>query len=249
MSDQQNIPAYRCLSCGSAEKYENRAFGSLPRVTSDSVPFTAGGRISVCLQCGLIQKFADEKWLSEIAAIYNNYKMYELTGGVDQPLFAEGGLTRADRLVEILLAHVSPSFAGDMLDIGCGTGGFLKAFGNAYPQVSLYGQEIDGRNLPYLKRIANFKTLFTADASPQGFTFDIIASIHCFEHIYDYAAFFSEIEALRKESGLILLQMPDIESSPFDIVIADHVAHFSQDTLQRCLNRHRPGFSVGKPYA
>lgn len=236
-----------CLSCGAADWHENREFSALPRVASDSTPFVAGGRICVCLQCGLIQKVTDACWKSEIDGIYRDYKMYELTGGADQVLFGEGGVTRAEKIADILAQHIPESFSGNAIDIGCGTGGFLRAFGGKCPNAALYGQEIDDKNLHYLEKIANFKALFTTEAPSRGRCFDVIVSIHCFEHIYNYANYFNEINGIRTDSTRILLQVPDIGTSLFDIVIADHAAHFSQASLQDCLDRYLPGFAVSKP--
>lgn len=238
---------HACLSCGSRDVYENRAFRALPRVTSDSVPFPAGGGICVCLQCGLIQKITDDRWKQEIQAIYRDYNMYALTDGSDQVLFHEGGVTRAEKIVDILSPHLEKPFAGSVIDIGCGTGGFLKAFGATFPAAVLCGREISDKNRHYLEQIPNFSTLFTADTPHIDRKFDVITSIHCFEHLYDYAAFFEEIETIRKDGTTLLLQVPDIDSSPFDLVIADHAAHFSQATFQRCLNRSLKNVAVSKP--
>jgi len=229
---------HSCLSCKSNDFYENKTFGTLPRVTSDSAPFPAGGRIGVCLQCGLVQKPVDERWKKEIGGIYGDYHMYELTGGLDQILFSAGGVTRAEKIVDILQAEFPTDFAGTVIDIGCGTGGFLKAFAEKFPHAHLYGKEINDNNLKYLERIPNFEKLYTAEHPTINQPFDLITSIHCFEHLYDYDGFFRELESIKKSDAKILLQVPDIDTSPFDIAIADHAAHFSQDTLRECLNRH-----------
>ena len=115
----------------------------------------------------MIQKITDAQWKAEIENIYSNYKMYELTDGADQTLFTEDGATRAEKIVEIISKSLPEDFTGSVLDIGCGTGGFLKAFSAKYPKATLFGQEIDDRNLRYLKRIPNFKNLYTMQA-PRG---------------------------------------------------------------------------------
>ncbi len=173
--------------------------------------------------------------------------MYSLTGGSDQVLFGEGGVTRAERLVSILSPQLPKDFSGSIIDIGCGTGGFLQAFGKQFPKSALYGREIDDKNLHYLQRIANFKKLYIDATFDAGQGFDVVTSIHCFEHIFDYRSFFDEIKNVSKTSTKILLQMPDVEASPFDIAIADHAAHFSKKTLAYCLRSYREDFVVSAP--
>lgn len=195
------------------------------------------------MQCGLIQKVMDKIWKKEIQEIYGKYQMYSLTDGSDQTLFGEG-MTRAERLVEILSAQLPEDFSGSIIDIGCGTGGFLQAFGAKFPYAALYGREIDDKNLRYLRRIPNFRRLYTDAVYAAEQAFDIITAIHCFEHIFDYESFFGEIENISKGSTKLLLQMPDVAASPFDIAIADHAAHFSKATLATCLGNYRKDFSV-----
>ena len=59
-----------CRICCSADLKCIEAFGSMPRVTSDCVPFKRGGKLAVCVRCGAAQAFADEQWFAEIAEIY-----------------------------------------------------------------------------------------------------------------------------------------------------------------------------------
>jgi cyclopropane fatty-acyl-phospholipid synthase-like methyltransferase len=233
----------RCLACDSTHLYENSLFSALPRVTSDCVPFAAGGRIAVCLDCGLIQKPTDDAWKKDIAAIYGAYAMYSLTEGSDQILFSSGG-TRADTIAAILQKELPADFAGHVIDIGCGTGGFLKAFGARFKKARLYGKEISDSNLKYLEKIPNFQTLYTADGGAIEQRFDLITSIHCFEHLYEYRAFFDEIAAIRTPDTKVFLQVPDIATSPFDLVIADHAGHFSRETLHACLGRYVDHYEV-----
>jgi SAM-dependent methyltransferase len=236
-----------CLSCTSSNLHENKTFATLPRVTSDSVPFAAGGRIAVCLDCGLVQKPIDDVWKKEIGAIYGAYDMYSLTGGMDQTLFSAGGATRADSIAAMLHAQLPADFSGSIIDIGCGTGGFLKAFGQRFPKARLYGKEISDANLKYLRTIPNFEKLYTASDATVDQQFDVITSIHCFEHLYDYAAFFRELESIKKPDTLMLLQVPDMATSPYDIAIADHAGHFTAATLHACLGRYVPHYSVAAP--
>jgi hypothetical protein len=57
---------HECRICGSPALHEFERFRRLERVTSDSRPWKAGGRLTVCHECGAVQKLVDKDWLGEI---------------------------------------------------------------------------------------------------------------------------------------------------------------------------------------
>ena len=78
-----------CRICGASALHEFEEFRSLPRVTSDSRPWAAGGRLTVCTSCGTTQKADDAKWRAEIDEIYGTYAIYHQSEGAEQPIFCD----------------------------------------------------------------------------------------------------------------------------------------------------------------
>src|SRR6266700_3288895 len=86
-----SLSEHRCQICGNSSLSEFARFRDLHRVTSDSRPWAAGGRIAVCRECSAVQKLVEEDWLDEISQIYRSYTIYHQAGGKEQPIFAGNG--------------------------------------------------------------------------------------------------------------------------------------------------------------
>jgi hypothetical protein len=61
--------------------------------------------------------------------------------------------------------------------------------------------------------------------------FDVVSLIHCIEHIPAPAEYLSHVKPHIAKDGVVLIQVPDVELNPFDLVVADHSSHFSKVTL------------------
>jgi cyclopropane fatty-acyl-phospholipid synthase-like methyltransferase len=121
-----------------------------------------------------------------------------------------------------------------MIDIGCGTGSFLKEFGNKYKNWDLFGYEITKRNIKYLRSIKNFKILFNKDPNRK---FNFISIIHTFEHIINHYTFFKMIKSISNFDTKIFIQIPNFNNSMYDILIADHTAHYDKTTIVSTLQK------------
>jgi hypothetical protein len=44
----------------------------------------------ICSECGAAQSPADQQWFEEIGEIYNSYRMFHQSGGVDQHVLDPG---------------------------------------------------------------------------------------------------------------------------------------------------------------
>lgn len=55
--------------------------------------------------------------------------------------------------------------------------------------------------------------------------------IHVLEHIPYLIEYLRHIRTLLKPRGLLCIQVPDVNNSPFEILVADHSCQFSSDTL------------------
>jgi SAM-dependent methyltransferase len=121
------------------------------------------------------------------------------------------------------------------MDFGCGNGNFIRAFSEKFTSWSLLGVEQNNKYEDIISSIPNTK--FSLNIIDQIFDkFDLISLIHVLEHIPHPAKFLNKIKSNLKKDGLILIEIPNLENSPFDILIADHLSHFNKKSLQYCLN-------------
>lgn len=225
---------YPCLVCGEQRLSPLDAYARLPRVTSDCKPWPAGGKLAVCLKCGTIQKLPDAAWLEEIGRIYKGYTIYYQSSGAEQAVFSpEGQATpRSKALARYVVDKIDGKRPGKLFDFGCGNGAALASFSALLKGWSFYGSELSDGVLPRLKQIPGFQELFTVPPSRIHEAFDIVSMIHSLEHLPDPRGSLRDIAALLTKDGKLFLEVPDAENSLFDILTADHLVHFTQDTLR-----------------
>jgi SAM-dependent methyltransferase len=229
------IADHACRLCGKLALQELEAFRALPRVTSDCRPWPAGGRLAVCMACGTTQKLPDAAWLAEIEAIYDRYAIYHQSNGAEQPIFSgrrEAPLPRSVRLADHLARQLGRPERMSLLDFGCGTGAALATFAERHPTWILYGSELSDRNLPALRKLPGFVDLFTCPPADIPVRFDLITLIHSLEHVLEPVATLAGLAGRLADGGHLFVQVPDCSSTPFDLVIADHLVHFSAETLR-----------------
>jgi SAM-dependent methyltransferase len=229
-----------CRICGVAALEEFPGFAHLPRVTSDCKPFPAGGRLAVCSECATVQKPIDARWREEAAAIYGAYDVYFQSGGVEQAVFDP--VTGAPRrrsavLVDGLTANRPIAGTGKILDVGCGNGVLLSVFAERRPGWQLFGHDLSEINHAALSQIAGFRELYTGPVEMLPNDFDVMTMIHSLEHFTEPVEGLAGLRSKLAPGGSLFIEVPDAEATPFDLLVADHVSHFSCDSVARLLAR------------
>lgn len=225
---------HSCIACTADRLLEISGFSQLPRVTSDSKPFRSGGRLAVCQACGMVQKLPDAQWLAEIGDIYRDYEMYHQSAANDQAVFdpvSGKPMGRCEVLARRLLESGSLSSSGSLLDVGAGSGAMLAAFSTACPGWRLYGLDLDDRKEQSLRTIPRFEQLFTTPPEQVGQRFDLLTLIHSLEHFPDPVAMLRSLRGLIAPGGRLFVQVNNADRTPFDLVVADHMSHFTPQSL------------------
>jgi SAM-dependent methyltransferase len=223
-----------CQSCGADKLEEIRAFAGLARVTSDSKPFPAGGRLFVCGQCGLTQKIADATWLEEIGRIYAGYAMHHQSGTPDQVVFDPVSGAPAGRcaiLSQRLKSVCGVADQGSLLDVGTGSGAMVSAFLPEFPQWGLYGLDLDARKLDLLSQIPRFRQLYTCPPEQLDRRFDLITLVHVLEHFVEPVSMLRTLGQKLEPGGRLMVEVNNALQTPFDLIVADHLCHFTPSTL------------------
>jgi SAM-dependent methyltransferase len=233
-----------CHVCGDKLR-ELNGFPVVMQVTSDCRPWKGIGRLATCSGCGTVQKPVSDEWLQEMSNLYAGYSLYEQGGGCEQVSFdanSGAGTARSKKIVDWLCANGSLPQEGALLDIGCGNGAFMRAFGGRRPHWQMTGLELDGRNQASITAIPGVVKLHVGALESVKTRFDLIVLVHALEHIPHPIRFLREICSRLNPGGMILIEVPDVEKSPFDILIADHCTHFNANTLRNIVGK--AGFEV-----
>ena len=227
-----------CHICsGPLQLFED--FPSFVQVTSDCRPWKAGGQLAHCGACGIIQKPVTEDWLKEARNIYSEYNVYCQANGKEQSSFDQitgSSQARSKRIVQWLSGHYSLTEQGKLLDIGCGNGSFLEAFGTKFPNWKMQGLELDDRNKSVVEKIPGVTALHAGPIKELKDKFDLIVLIHSLEHIPNPIEYLKLIRPHLAPNGLVFIQVPDLKMSPFDLLIADHCTHFDFPSLKKMVS-------------
>jgi cyclopropane fatty-acyl-phospholipid synthase-like methyltransferase len=96
-----------------------------------------------------------------------------------------------------------------VLEIGCGSGGFLKFTRQAAPDISLHAIDRDLENQNFVEStLADVDFLKNGDHCPDH-QFDLVAGFGLFEHLRDGADFLRRTRRLISPSGLLALNIPN----------------------------------------
>lgn len=247
MSDYQTQErvSMGCIVCGTTCTPRTiDGFERLRRITSDCRAFGANGYLAVCMECGAVQKRVDAQWLQEIDDIYRNYSTYYQSGGDEQIVFDRRSgepRRRSDVLISCLTTHGNWQESMDVLDVGCGNGATLRAMSQVFPQWRLHGFELSDGTLDRLKTIPGFQRLYSGSFARIQRSFDLVSMIHAIEHFENPTQTLRELQPI-VGAGRLFIEVCNINENPFDILVADHLVHFSPHTLTVLLQR--AGFTV-----
>jgi SAM-dependent methyltransferase len=230
---------FHCQCCDSEKLQEIPGFSILPRVTSDCKPFPAGGALFTCGNCGAIQKIPDDTWLEETRAIYRDYAIFHQSRAIDQAVFDPASGESRQRC-GILAQRIKQSgllpAEGMLLDVGAGSGAMLAACSASWEHWKLFGLDLDDRKEGMLKAIPRFERLYTTAPDRIAAKFDLLTLIHSLEHFPEPGSMLRSLRANLAENGRLFVEVPNAEESPFDLVVADHLCHFTADSLSRLVS-------------
>jgi len=180
----------------------------------------------------------------DVAESYSDYPScgFELTDDKSETSF---WVQSRNRLLKYLVhRHLSSKGKTKLLEIGCGTGGFIQQIVGT-EGLDITGSEIYTQGLVYAKQKlpeVNF-VQFDVTSGTMDETYDIILAFDVIEHIADDAAALSNISRMLREGATLIVTVPQymfLWSSLDDIV--RHKRRYSKAELLEKLRRH--GFDI-----
>jgi len=158
-------------------------------------------------------------------------------------IMAAGELTassRWGRQCDMIAQHKK---GGAILDIGCSSGGFLKAMkGGSW---KLYGIEWEASTAEKAKA-ATGAEVFVGEALDAPFpneSFDVITGFDLLEHVYHPRQFLAKVQQWLKPGGIAYFAVPNIDSWEsrifgtywYGLELPRHLSHFSPKSLRHVM--------------
>lgn len=225
-----------CRACGSDTDILEGT-DRLACVASDATPAPVLilPRLVACRGCGLVQAAATPTWDHAAEVIYHDYRLYHQSGGDEQRLFdGDGGsVPRSECVLAYALPLLEPT--GRLLDVGCGTGGMLRAAHRLLPDWALVGHDLDARMEAAIVAIPGVERLETGPIEEIRDRFDLITLSHVLEHLPSPVETLRALGRLLAPGGRLLIEVPDARCNPFDLAVVDHASHFTVGTLASVL--------------
>ena len=145
------------------------------------------------------------------------------------------------------------SFEGNgkkILDVGCGTGDFLKVASERNWEISGVEPNKQARKLA-LKKLSGSKSIVSdlGDLinTSQSEQYDVITLWHVLEHVPNYDNYIDKLKSLLKKDGHLLIAVPNYKSydarhykefwAAFDV--PRHLWHFSQNAIHNIFEKHQ----------
>jgi SAM-dependent methyltransferase len=195
-----------------------------------------------CTRCGL-QLTNPQPSDAELAAIYGpNYVLVE-NDAAGEAMVLRSKRATADHYLDVLAAAGVPA-RGQLLEIGCGQGNFLRQAANRGFDVtgveySRFACERARANLDARGRVLQGEITVLAN---EAAAYDVCVLCDVIEHVRDPAAFLRHIVRLLRPGGILLVVTPSLASWSARVLRsrwmeykAEHLFYYAPDTLRQQL--------------
>jgi SAM-dependent methyltransferase len=204
-----------------------------PAMTSGNETIDVPTRVYVCDVCGHVQSPEP----ADLAAYYDTTyrislesedhdQLYEMRDGA--PVF------RTDRQAEVVLEKTALPHGARVLDYGAAKAQTLQKILARRPDLAPHVFDVSDDYRPFwagwLKPDATAS--YTVPEAWLG-RFDLVTSHYVLEHVADPVGALRTLASLLAPGGRIFFSVPDWTQNTGDLLVADHVNHFTAASIQR----------------
>ena len=198
--------------------------------------------VHFCPHCGHLQTAA----LADLGEYYDqNYKILLDSEDEDQLYGIVDGrrIFRTEHQVATLLAKVPLAPGARVLDYGCAKASTLRRLAETRPDIEPHVLDVSEMYLPYWRRFVRPENCACYEPKPEwAGRFDLITSFFALEHVAEPRALVATVARLLQPGGHFYCIVPNVYANAADLVVADHINHFSAPSLRRLL--HDAGLEV-----
>lgn len=125
-----------------------------------------------------------------------------------------------------------------VLDFGCAKGSLIQRLVQERPDIQPFLFDVTERYVPFWRSWAE-PSQWATGTTPASWAgkFDVVCSFYVLEHVADPVAIVSHMASLLKPGGTLYFLVPNVLANSADMVVADHLQHYSESSLAHLLER------------
>jgi SAM-dependent methyltransferase len=192
-------------------------------------------QVFVCDRCGLAQS-PDFPNMQEFYS--HAYKISLDSADHDQIVTLGDGrsLFRTDFQKEAVLKLAAPCTGARVLDFGSGKATTLRKICAARPDIVPHVFDVSEDYLPYWREWIHPDAIATHNVPDEWRgQFDLVTAHFVLEHVTEPLDILRLLATLLAPGGVIYLSVPNSLANPGDLLVADHLSHFSAGSLGNAL--------------
>jgi SAM-dependent methyltransferase len=182
-----------------------------------------------CDVCGLVRTAAGA-FDVDLDTYYTD--AYDVTE-TDHLFYApDGPMTRSRVLAEWMAAEVDPArWRGRpvIAEVGSGSGHLLVELARRYPDAVFHAVE-PGTRAAEKTRVRGFVAVRDIDQLPST-SCDVVVAVAVIEHVASPTSFLRTVRERLRTDGILVLAQPTQDVTSYDVLMADHLHHFSSSHL------------------
>jgi len=143
---------------------------------------------------------------------------------------------RTEKQAEIVQNKIDLDEKTSLLDYGCAKSSTSKRL-SAITNIKPYLFDVSDKYVCYWEKftLADRWSIIDFPIKDWANKFDVVLSFYALEHITDLHEALGNIHLSLKSGGVFFFMVPNVYSNPADFIVADHVNHFSAQSIEYLL--------------
>jgi len=143
---------------------------------------------------------------------------------------------RAEHQAAVLMSKVELASGSRVLDYGCAKSPTLRKALAVHPDIEPFLFDVTDKYIPFWQRFPKMPqwSVHQPDPAWNG-TMDVVLSFYALEHVANLREAIGNIKALLKPGGTFYFLVPNVYENTADFIVADHINHFSANSLRAML--------------
>ena len=208
--------------------------------TSSQSPVPLKVRVAFCRTCG----HAQTPPIENIQEYYDTSYNFRNRNPEEDDIYiatSEHIVFRSEHQAAIVEKKIDLSQSLRVLDYGCAKASSLRQLAERHPTIVPYAFDVSEAYVPSWNQFVPTRnqSSYRIPESWYG-QLDVVLSLFALEHTSDPRGFVRELRKLLRANGRVHLIVPNLYRNVSDLLVADHVNHFSLSSLRRLF--HDAGF-------